>query len=73
MIDIKIITNLDNKNKEISEETEAKINHITRENLELYRQIKVGKDAEKKLRENQKQLEVLMALYLGINQKERGI
>lgn len=64
MISTITIKNVRERNKEIIEETEQKINNITRENLELYRQIKVGKDAETQLKKNQRELETLMTLYL---------
>jgi len=68
MINITTIEYIRDKNKEVIEEMEGKINQLTRENLELYRQIRIGKDAEKQLIKNQKELKILMTTYLGVKQ-----
>lgn len=54
------------ENKTVVEEAEEQIYKLTSENMELYRKIRVGKDAEKQLEKNQEALQNLMTVYLGI-------
>ena len=66
MINISTVEYIRKNNEELIEEAEGKINQLTRENLELRRRIRTAKDAERQLDKNMKELEILMAMYLGV-------
>lgn len=62
------------ENKTVVEETEEQLFKLTSENLELYRKIRVGLEAEKQLRNNQKALDGIAEMYLELrkNQLNKG-
>ncbi len=49
----------------IKREIEKEIHYITEENIELEREIATGRKAERKLKENENVLQILMTTYLG--------
>ena len=57
------------------EEVEEQLFRLTIENLELHRKIRVGLEAEKQLRNNQKALDSIAEMYLELrkNQLNKGI
>ncbi|MFY9611917.1 MAG: hypothetical protein WAQ12_00075 [Tissierellaceae bacterium] len=56
------------------EEVEEQLFRLTIENLELHRKIRVGLEAEKQLRNNQKALDSIAEMYLELrkNQLNKG-
>lgn len=62
------------ENKTVVEEAEEQLFKLTSENLELYRKIRVGREAEKQLRNNQKALDGITEMYLELrkNQLNKG-
>ena len=56
------------------EEVEEQLFRLTSENLELHRKIRVGREAEKQLRNNQKALDSIAEMYLELrkNQLNKG-
>lgn len=67
---IKIKSNLDRENERIRQQLEADIKYLLEERAELEREIKVGLEAEKKLRENTAKLEVYMTTWLASKKYE---
>jgi len=60
----KAYENYARENKTVVEEAEEQLFKLTSENLELYRKIRVGREAEKQLKNNQKVLDKIIEKYL---------
>ncbi len=57
--------NYEAEKERIKREIEKEIYYITEENIELEREIEAGRKAERKLKENENVLQILMTSYLG--------
>jgi hypothetical protein len=70
----KAYENYARENKTVVEEAEEQLFKLTSENLELHRKIRVGLEAEKQLRNNQKALDGIAEMYLELrkNQLNKG-